>query len=110
MQKADCSVFPEVCFSGRSITGAPLCGQNYLRLSIILANLRLENKDFLLSASVCISTDANDLQLRLALVCISSLTCLVFFQLLTKLTQPFFLSCRVATVQSHTNRVMLYSS
>lgn len=39
--------------------------KNYLRLlMIILANLqRLENKDFLLPASDCVSTDANDSQL-----------------------------------------------
>lgn len=67
---------------------------------IILANLRLESKDFSLPASDCVSTDANDSQLRLALACISSLTCLVRNNLI-------FLSCPPAAVQSHTNRVML---
>lgn len=101
MQKADCSVFPEVCFPGGSITGAPLRLPNYFRLSIIiLANLRLENKDFLLPASDCVSTDANDSQLMLTLEHISSLTCLVFSpQRLTKLKQLCFsLPCCDSTV------------
>lgn len=90
-----CRRLTAVCSQKSASQGAPLLELHYVVKTIWdcrsfwpISGWRI--KIFLLSASVCISTDDNDSQLRLALVCISSLTCLVFFQLLTKLKQPCF--------------------